>query len=74
MRNGDWHSRDQDTALRARSHEMRLPGERPMASPGLFVCIRWIEKPPFELPDTAWINPPKKENVAGNSDHSSTLN
>jgi len=30
-------------------------------------------KPP-KLPDAAWINPPKKENVAGNTDHSSTLN
>jgi len=29
-------------------------------------------KPP-KLPDAAWINPPKKENVAENTDHSSTL-
>ena len=36
--------------------------------------FKGIAPQPPRLPDAAWINPPKKENVAENTDHLSTLN
>ncbi len=36
--------------------------------------FKGIAPQPPKLPEAAWINPPKKENVAENTDHSSTLN
>jgi putative transposase len=38
------------------------------------IRFKGIAPQPPKLPEAAWINPPKKENAAENTDHSSTLN